>query len=361
MSYDLLAIVWRLIVVVLVLLAALYLYLAAAKARYRRAKRLVEERLVFAETSLQRSAQTDYPIDDLAAVARKNRYWLEATLEYCVRRIRLGGTNEEKKKIRQLVRASYGDRIRKHLTSRSWANRMNAMLYIGLFELDEYAAELAWAVDDRRRTEEERLLGLRTLAVLQRREVLTYLTEEGGALSDYYLRHILIPLGEPLLRESIERFSSWKPVVQYNLLDVLRIRHLRDTLTLKLFEDALSSDDPELRVRALKGIANFGYVGEDAEASYMERIADWKAMTWSEKLMAAKFMGSVPHDRYPEWLEQMLGDTHYLVRHQAMSSLMEYPDREKRLRCILESHVDRYARDLAMEMIERYGYGQHTA
>jgi hypothetical protein len=361
MSWTPFLVVETLCGVAVAILLGLYAYVAYAKYRLGEVRRFVEGRMRHAEYGLQRSAESDMPIEDLVALARKHPLWSTVIQDLCAGRIRLGGSREENERVRALVRACFTDDYRRRLTGRRWSDRMNAMIYIGLFRLEEFGPELSWAAVDDRRTEAERLLAHRTLAALQRREAIELLETRAKGLTDHHIRHVLMRLDASLLQICIGKFDTFAPWVRNNLLDVLRIRNLRDERTLRLFERASTSEDPELRVRALKGIANFGYMGPEAEAEFAERAMQWRTMHWSEKLMASRLMGAVPSDVYPALLEEMLGDSNYAVRQQAMASLMDYPGRKARLERLLASHPDRYARDLAQEMMERYGYERQMA
>ncbi|HZG56072.1 hypothetical protein [Paenibacillus sp.] len=355
------ALVWTAIGGCTILLFVLYGYVVLAKRRWLRAGRFVEDRLEAIEAALQRNADAKLPLDALVAMAAKHRAWRVATQDFLARRAALGGTDEEVERTRALARACFADAYRRGLTAGRWSERMNAIGYIALFRLEEFWPELAWALNDERRTQPERMLALRALATLQRVEAIDFLAASPKGLTDHDIRHALMPLGEGVLHRCCVSFDNFAPWVQTNILDVLRVRNIRDEATLRLFERALRSDSVELRIRAMKGIANFGTVGEEAEEAFLARMVDWRGMHWSEKLMAARWMGAIPNDRYPPLLEQMLEDAHHAVRYQAMQSLMEYPGRRARLERLSAAQSDRFAGVLAQEMMERYGYERHRA
>lgn len=142
-------------------------------------------------------------------------------------------------------------------------------------------------------------------------------------------------------------------VVQENLLDIMRIRNERTAGYLELLESLLSSEQAEIRIRALKALAHFGYMTEKGLRGFSQQFEDWKSRSWQEKLMITKLMGNIRNSAFLKSLQEMIADNSYLIRVEAASSIMTYKEGVSILKVIGISHEDRYARDIAMETLKR--------
>lgn len=345
------------------LLLALYGYLLLRKWALNRRRGLMA-----AWTA--RASMPDSPIERFLTLGEDSRRivprrpWEWRTLEaYLTHRLRVGGTQAEQERIYRLAGDVYGPLYRNRLHARSPQARRHALAHIALFHMDRLQAEVAAFLRSSRLQPEELWAALRALAAFQDKQLTEWLLGRHGKLpvsSEHRYRQVLMALDTELLEELIERFDEADAALSRNLIDVLRTRNIRTERCLALYERLLHSPSDELRVRALKAAANFGYLTPDAEEALLARYADWRRYPRPERLMAARLMGEVRNAGFRSLLEQMIGDEAYAVRIEAAQSIGRYPQGETHLARIAGQHPDRYAREAAGEMLERRSYERNV-
>ncbi|WP_135557648.1 HEAT repeat domain-containing protein [Paenibacillus cymbidii] len=292
------------------------------------------------------------------------RKWEWRTLEmYLTHRLRVGGTLAEQERIYRLAGDVYGPLYRNQLLDRRTRIRQHALAHIALFHMDRLQPEVSAFLHRSRLQPEEWWGALRALAAFQDKLAAEWLLGRHGKLplsSEHRYRQVLMALGTELLEELIEQFDEADKALQRNLIDVLRTRNIRTERCLALYERLLLSPSDELRVRALKAAANFGYLSQGAEDALLARYVDWRGYPWPERLMAARLMGEVRNAGYRSLLEQMIGDEAYAVRIEAAQAIGRYPQGGTHLARIAGQHPDRYAREAAGEMLERRSYERNV-
>jgi hypothetical protein len=345
-------------VIVAGLLLFLYLFLVLRKWTSNRTKDRIRRWTALME-------QPDSPLEQYLREETRSRRivprrkWQFAALEnYLFHRVILSGMPSEIGRISRLVADLYTEVYRKSLRDRNWTVRMNALALIGLFQLKGIEKNVLTLVIDRKTGDAERWTAIRVLALLRYPDIVDVLvTEDAKHESDYISEHmyrsVLFVMPVDQLEELIGRIGEVRESLRLNLIDVLRIRNIRSERVLAWFEQLLADPSEECRIRAMKALANFGYMTEEAELSFLEASKEWHSYSWQLRLMTARLMAEVRNPDFIPILEQMMGDTAYLVRIEAGRSILKYADGAAKLRQIASFHPDRFAREAAEEMLER--------
>jgi len=286
---------------------------------------------------------------DLIPLAGKVDYdALEAYLSYRIE----ANVAAEKQRITAFVELYFAARYRKLLKHRRWSRRMGVLLHIERFRLDSMLPELTELLQRSGITDEERYVVYRILALLQNEKIIDILLDPQSKLPEYVYRQLLYPLEMPLFDRLILHFGECPPVLQTNMIDILRIRHERTYPLLTLLERLIDSDKPELRIRALKALAGFGYMSEEGRKVLEAMLPALESRPWQERLMTARLMGSVRDEAFIPYLQQLAGDSSYLIRAETAASIRQYKRGAELLKRISLEHPDRYARDMAKEKLK---------
>lgn len=273
----------------LCLLLLLYAYLLTSK--WRRNGRRRRTAAWAAQAALP-----DSPVERYVTAGETSRRlaprqpWQWQALEaYLARRLRAGGSEAERERVCRLAGELFAPLYRSRLHDRRAPARLHAIAHIELFRMKELQHEVAAILAGIRIADKELWAALRALAALQHPRVPAWLLGAEGPLpvaSEHRYRQVLLALDDGLLEALADRFDEADAALQINLLDVLRARNVRTERTLALFERLMRAPSAELRVRALKAAANFGYLSPEAEEALLERYRNWRDAPWPERLMA---------------------------------------------------------------------------
>jgi hypothetical protein len=173
-------------------------------------------------------------------------------------------------------------------------------------------------------------------------------SEKYNRLTYLEYRTILARLDDTLFSQFLEGFHTLPAPMQYALLDM--IGYKKDTRYLAFTEEAFRNNRGEVRIKALKSLAAIGYV-----PSIDPYISLLKSPEWEERMLAAKLIGSLREKKVLQELTQLLHDPVWWVRSQAGQSVMMFPKGRQVLQKVAENSTDLFARDMAMEWINRGG------
>lgn len=287
----------------------------------------------------------------------------EAMEEALLNRLAISSSQSERERVYALAEDYFADEYDLLLGSRRWSERMNTLLHIEKFRIQSCKPKLLERLRSLGRgqaSDDERFLLVRTLASLHQPEALEELRASSDRFSELQLMQVLRPVKGELQDRLVNEFGTLPARIAYALLDTLRLANIRTEEVLQLFERCLLSDDAEMRVRALKALANFGYMTREAADLLEPRMREGSTATWPERLMQVRLAGAARDDRFIPHLERMMADPSYEVRREAAASLSKYRDGTERMRRIAEEHPDRFAREMAAETLERRAYERNV-
>jgi hypothetical protein len=335
-----------------VILFVLYIFLLVRKVQDRRYLRI--KRLWLDKVEDEHSALTVYMSEGIwsrSIVPYKFLHY-EALEELFSHRLKIG-TTIERQRIYDFTNRFFVDMYRRRLERSRWSERMNTLLYIEMFHIKAMLPDLLRFLDHKNCSEQEKLTIYRLLGVFQHEGIHGFLVKGDLNLPSYVYRQMLYPLPYSYLQRYVADFEQCPAVIRDHVLDVLRVRHERTEELLILLQRLLDSEERELRIRALKGLASFGYMTDEALQGLHQNMGTWHQRDWPERLMLARLMGSIRDKYFLPHLETLMGDQAYLVRVEAAKSISYYQNGLERLSWIAHSHADRYAREMATERLEQ--------
>ncbi|MGD8192834.1 hypothetical protein ACQCN2_22980 [Brevibacillus ginsengisoli] len=249
---------------------------------------------------------------------------------------------------------------KKRLQHGNWSTRMNTLYFIDLFRLRSMQDDLLVHLKSKKCTPEEAHQIYHVLATLGF-DQFQDLWKETKELPPYLLNQVMSRLIDPdNFEKYLELFHELPLFWQKGFLDVVRDKNLRSEKLQNLLESLLEGDstEKELRVRAIKTIGSLGYLtSPETIVRLIDRNVEGKY--WDtpkaavEKMMVARLMGNIKKDCFIPYLENLISDSGYIVRVEAAKSIRKYKHGKERLMEIATSHTDLYAREIAMEWMER--------
>ncbi|NGZ77353.1 HEAT repeat domain-containing protein [Saccharibacillus alkalitolerans] len=361
---SILRMLWMAVALLIALIGLTLFYLVERKIRRTRYRQQVAE-------AVDRFAAPDSPLAEYLGSGERSRRLSasgeglrrEALEEALLSRLAVSASQTERERIYDFAAQHFGEEYEYLLGRRRWSDRMNVLLHIERFKmgrLKKAVLDRIERLDMRPKHDDERFLLVRTLASLQAEEALDYLDVAAERFSELQLMQVLRPLRGELLDRLIRGFDELPLRIRRCLLDTLRLGNARTTEVLELLERSMRSEDRETRIRALKALANFGYMTPEAADNLEARMAEGEAVLWPERLMHARLAGAIREERFVPYLERMMADPSYEVRREAASSLSQYRNGLERIGKIAEEHPDRFARDMAVETLERRAYERNV-
>ncbi|GGN99891.1 HEAT repeat domain-containing protein [Saccharibacillus kuerlensis] len=361
---DILRILWIAAAVLILLIGLILFYLVERKVLRTRYRKQVAE-------AVDRLAAPDSPLVDYLMSGERSRRLAasgeglrrEALEEALLNRLTVSASQIERERIYDFAAYYFTEEYAYMLEQRRWSDRMNVLLHIEKFQMTGLKDKIIDRLDGLKEHpshDDERFLLVRTLSSLQAKETFDYFDIAEKRFSELQLMQMLRPLQGELLDRLIHEFE-WFPIrIRYCVLDTLRLGNVRTNEVLELLENCMRVEDREMRIRALKALANFGYITPAAADHLEARMIESETVSWPERLMHARLAGMLREERFVPHLETMMADPSYEVRREAASSLANYRNGLERIGRIAEEHPDRFARDMAIETLERRAYERNV-
>ncbi|OWA35242.1 hypothetical protein B9G55_11310 [Saccharibacillus sp. O16] len=361
---DIVRFLWVAAVVLIVLIALILFYLVERKILRARHREQVAE-------ALDWFASPDSPLIHYLSSGERSRRLLasgeglrrEALEEALLKRLAVNASQIERERIYAFAADYFTEEYEELLNRRRWSDRMNVLLHIEKFHMSgmkDYLLRRLEQLPENDRHDDERFLLIRTLASLNADETFQYLELASRRFSELQLMQTLGPLNGERLERLIREFDQLPLRIRRCVLDTLRLSNIRTTEVLALFERCIRSEDRETRIRAFKALANFGYMTSEAADWLESSLERSDAVEWPERLMHARLAGAVREERFAVHLERLMADPSYEVRREAASSLAQYRSGMERIARVAEEHPDRFARDMAVETLERRAYERNV-
>lgn len=268
----------------------------------------------------------------------------KAMEELLSRYVKILEGEEEKKRLSDLASDCLQGYYRKRLKSSRWSHRMNALYHIEDFHMIKLLDEVVILSKKKNLTHQEFIHVLRILATFQYnglKELLHY-----HDLSEYEYRSILMRLNHDLFDQFVLSFHKSTPPLQFAILDVISLKR---ALEYRFFtENIFRSYKSEIRLRALKALAEIGYVSNIEP--YFQLLY---SSSWQERMVAAKLIGSIKEEKGIPRLIELLHDQIWWVRQQAGQSISQFPNGKEILQSVLETSKDTFARDMAWDWLHK--------
>ena len=242
--------------------------------------------------------------------------------------------------------------LQKHYRSmlhhRNWGVRMNGLYRTLDFRLSFLLPDIEQLLREKKYTsEEEYLVILRILSIYNRSLFLAHFYQPCYPFKEFQYKLLLSYLDESYIEEFIHSFESLPPYLKISLLDYLSFDSKMDLSYLKFYESLLTNTESEIRIRALKAIGHFGMI---TSIHYYRPFMD--SPYWEERLMLAKLLFYVDEKEAKPMLEKLVQDESWWVRKQAAVTLGSLRYGIEALQRIAEQKEDRYAAEMAKEILQ---------
>jgi hypothetical protein len=254
--------------------------------------------------------------------------------------------DEEKKRLSELATFCLQDYYRKRLKSKRWSHRMNALYHIEDFHMIKLLDDVVQLTRRKKNSHQESIHILRILASFQFSGIKDILPNEYHYLSEYDYRSILTRLEHGIFDQFVLSFHKSSTPLQYAILDVISVKRAKEYRVFT--ENVFSTYQGEVKLRALKALAEIGYV-KDIEPC-LEMMHSSK---WQERMVAAKLIGAIKEEKGIPRLIELLHDQTWWVRSQAGQSIGQFPNGKAILQKVLETSKDAYARDMAWDWLRK--------
>ena len=347
--------VFLLTVVSLGLLLAVYLYLLSSKILNRWYMNKKARWLELHSQDIQTYIYTGSGAERIVPESRYQYEALEDMFSDFLSNVRF---EKEFEPIGDFVQQYFAPWYQKRLRSRSWSVRMNTLYFIHRFNIEVMQPDLIRHLSSNRCMPEEKFEIFLLLGEFECENLMELMTE-AKELPVFLMNELLCRLvSQDNVDAYVDGFYDYPPSWQGAILEAVRDKHLRSDKLQRLLEELMVSMHSELRVKALKTIASLGYLSTiDPFIHWMDnrRVKGiWDhPQADGERLMAARLMGSIRHDRFIPYLNVLIGDRAYSVRTEAAKALRKYRQGKSMLTELASTHPDAFARSIAQEWIER--------
>ena len=236
---------------------------------------------------------------------------------------------------------------REKLKSKQWSVRMNTLLRIRLYKLEYMAEDVLNMLSSKRKHSKEEILNIyKIIGMMYPEKFMAYFINPIIQLGEFDYRRIIVTLQTTQLVLLIKQFDELPKVMQYVIVDVVGDKFYIELLP--LLQKCLSSDDIELRIRALKAVAHLDTC-LDSNVAESFAISD----VWEERLMIAKIYANAPLEVAHDSLTKLLSDPVYQVRKQAAESLKIIRTGDEVLQIFIQQSDDKFAVEMATEIVGR--------
>jgi hypothetical protein len=247
---------------------------------------------------------------------------------------------------------------KKRLFHSKWSTRMNTLYFIDLFKIEMMQGDLLKLLESKKCSPEERYQIYLLLADFGYAH-LHDLFKESKGLPPFLLNEMIsLVINLDSFESYVDIFYDLPYEWQLSILDVLRDKNFRSLKLQELLESLLNSIDREMRVRATKTIASLGYISSPDVITQIlyeqSQREEWQSpQSTGEKLMYARLMGNIKTERFLPYLEQFISDKSYVIRSESAKAIRKYKNGREILLSITARHPDSFARNIAMEWLER--------
>lgn len=251
------------------------------------------------------------------ALIPKDKYELYGVEQIFLSYIKNTSDSAILEKIRRFSNESMKTHYEKLLNSRKWSIRMNALYRILDFHIDSLIDQCI-QLESKKLSSDEQFQLLKIYLIFKPDLFLSEFLENPPSFSEYECKKLFKNADNSVVEQLIKDFSSLSTASKYALISVLGMK--RDVHFVPFLENLLKEEDSELRIRSLKAIHEIGMINQPEP--YIPFIS---SEIWEERLMAAKVLGNLPlHDSVP-YLEELLADDEWWVRHQAAKTINNQP------------------------------------
>ncbi|WP_246944009.1 HEAT repeat domain-containing protein [Bacillus pinisoli] len=239
------------------------------------------------------------------------------------------------------------ERYKNLLFHRRWSKRMNVLYNIESFQLQVLLEDVVNLYNSRKTLSEAEVVQIFKLMVkFDHPDLYHYITANQYNLSEFVYRLLVSNMKETTLKYFIAKYDQLSTTLKLTIIDVLGIENRQDLTS--FLRAQLTNNLPEIRIRSLKALANLAVPLTDNELKQ-----HLYSKHFEERIMALKLAASVRKKEYLPYIIESMSDGMFSVRQQAAQAIYRYPNGLDILSDILTNSTDQFARDMAMEWLEK--------
>lgn len=236
---------------------------------------------------------------------------------------------------------------RKQLKSKKWSKRMNTLYRIADFQLHPFIPDILNTLEFQTTISiEEYLQLIKILIAFNHERAMSYLLHPKYPLGEFEYKKLLFGLETSQFTFFIAQFTELPSTLQHILIETIGMKYAVEHVP--FLESLLRDDKSEIRVRALKSIAQIGFIPR--LETYLPFL---HSQLWEERLMLAKLLALVPAEESVQYLQSLLHDPSYWVRSQATQILSNSKQGIDALKTVISTSDDRYAKDIARQALQK--------
>lgn len=236
---------------------------------------------------------------------------------------------------------------RKKLSKGNWAQRVNALYYIEDFQMEDFKENVWNHLLSLESRDEEYRQCLRVIASFRDERILRYVIKDRH-LSEGFAKQLFRRMGIDLLHQFIVILKNYENIVPLPIQSglITYCGEVQEDAFLPFVEKQLRHNDAEIRLKAMKSLADYHCLTDSKLIAYF-----FESDMWQERMFAAKLSGLLRLAEYKGELEKLAGDAEWWVRFAACEAFKKLPDGESLLQVISHKHHDPYARDMARQTL----------
>lgn len=237
------------------------------------------------------------------------------------------------------------EHYRKQLKSHKWSTRLNVLYKIADFHMYFLMDDVLQLLNSKQKfSKDEYFQMYRLLAIFRHESFFYYLLQPKKEIGELDYKKLLNYLDQHQLEMIIEQYEKLPFILQKSVIEIVGIKHLSE---FSLFlEERLNEDVPEIRIRSLKSIGQIGLIRD--VSLYLPFT---QSVYWEERMMAAKLLAYIPLTMSKSYLYDLLEDSSWWVRFQAVHSILSHKNGVEMLERMITSIDDRFAIDIAKEVL----------
>ncbi|WP_456275694.1 HEAT repeat domain-containing protein [Bacillus sp. AK128] len=239
------------------------------------------------------------------------------------------------------------ERFRKDLSHRRWSKRMNVLYNIESFRMKTMLNDVVSFYHSRKSlTEPEIVQVLKLMVKFDHPELFSTITNLKYPISEFVYRLLVSNMTESTFHYFVSKYDQLSNEMKLTIIDILGIENRHEFSG--FLKQQLGSSHAEIRIRALKALANLS-----SPLSEEEMKQHLQSQNYEERIMALKICGSVRKKDYIPFIIERMSDTMFVVRQQAGAAIARYPNGIELLKGVLAQSTDQFARDMAIEWLEK--------
>jgi hypothetical protein len=239
------------------------------------------------------------------------------------------------------------NRYKKNLSHRRWSIRMNVLYNIESFRMEKLLDDVVnLYTTGKNLSEAEAVQILKIMVKFDHPELFNHLISNKHDFSEFVYRLLFSNMTDETLDVFLENFYKLPDKLKLTIIDIVGIENRHECSL--LLKAQLIDEKDEIRIRSLKALSHLS-----TPLTKEELKRHLISENYEERIIALKVCASVRKKEYIPLIIERMSDAMFVVRQQAGQAIYRYPNGIELLREILLQSNDKFARDMALEWLEK--------